>query len=153
MIGGLHHVGLTVPDLAEAVQFFEEVLGFEQVLAGAAAGVVDEAYARAVRIPGGTEARGLAVLAKGMTRIELFEYAGGGQRRAFPANHDVGGHHFAFEVDDMEAAIARLRDAGCTIAAPVRTAQAPAFRGMQWVYAVAPFGLQLELVHFPAESF
>jgi catechol 2,3-dioxygenase-like lactoylglutathione lyase family enzyme len=153
MIGGLHHVGLTVPDLAEAVRFFEEVLGFEQVLAAAAAGVVDEAYARAVRVPDGTEARGLAVLAKGTARIELFEYAGGGQRREFPANHDVGGHHIAFEVDDLDAAIERLRNAGCDICAPVRTAQAPAFRGMQWVYVVAPFGLQLELVHFPTGSF
>jgi catechol 2,3-dioxygenase-like lactoylglutathione lyase family enzyme len=153
MIGGLHHVGLTVPNLAEAVQFFEDVLGFDQVLASAAAGVVDEAYARAVRVSQGTEARGLAVLAKGAARIELFEYAGGDQRREFPANHHVGGHHFAFEVDDMEGAIRRLRDAGCDICAPVRTAKAPAFRGMQWVYAVAPFGLQLELVHFPAGSF
>ncbi len=153
MIGAVHHIGLTVPHLNDAVRFFEEVLGFKQVLAGAAAGVVDDEYARAVRIPAGTEAHGLAVLAKGTARVELFEYAGGGQRRRFPANHDVGGHHLAFEVDDLDAAIARLRDAGCNIVAPARTARGPAFRGMQWVYAVAPFGLQLELVHFPDGSF
>ena len=38
--------------------------------------------------------------------FELFEYEIAGQIRAQPANSDVGGHHLAFYVDDIAAAVA-----------------------------------------------
>ena len=39
--------------------------------------------------------------------FELFEYDLEGSATKLPENSDVGGHHLAFYVDDMEAAIAR----------------------------------------------
>ena len=149
----LHHIGLTVPDLAAATAFFVDALDFQLLFAMQPGGPVTVDYAAAVRIPPDTESHGLAVLRKGDARLELFEYAGGGQRPAYPSNHDIGGHHIAFEVDDIDAAITRLIAAGGRQSAPVRTAKAADFRGMMWVYIVAPFGLQLELVQFPAGSF
>lgn len=149
----LHHIGLTVPDLPAAIAFFRDVLDFELLFDMPAGGPVAADYAAAVRVPPDAEARGLALLAKGGARLELFEYAAPNQRHTYPGNHDVGGHHIAFEVDDIDAALIRLTAAGGVQCAPVRTARAEAFRGMQWVYVVAPFGLQLELVHFPHGSF
>jgi catechol 2,3-dioxygenase-like lactoylglutathione lyase family enzyme len=148
-----HHIGLTVPDLAGAIGFFTEVLDFTLLFTMPPGGVVADDYAAAVRIPPGTESRGLAVLRKGDARLELFEYAGDDQCRDYPSNHDVGGHHLAFEVDDLEAALARLLAAGGQQCGPVRTARVADFRGMQWTYVTAPFGLQLELVCFPDGSF
>lgn len=147
-----HHRGLTVPDLDEAIAFFQKALGFEIVLRTAPGGPAATDYAVAVGIPPGTPANGLAVLRGCGTTVELFDY-GQPPDAAFPPNHQVGGQHLAFEVDDLDAALALLVAAGCTPRAAPRTAAAPAFRGMRWVYVIAPFGLQLELVQFPDGSF
>lgn len=145
-----HHLGLTVPDLDGAVAFFCDVLGFEPVLRTEPGGPAAPDYAAAVRIPPGTQSNGLAVLRGGGTTVELFDYA---STADFPQNHQVGGQHLAFEVDDLDAALERLIAAGCSPCADPRQARAPAFRGMRWVYVVAPFGLQLELMQFPDGSF
>ena len=142
-----NHIGLTVPDLGEAVAFLVDHFGCEVVLRTDPGAPADADYARAVRIPPGTRPMGLALLRSGHGLIELFQYEGG--KASFPANHDVGGHHLAFEVDDIEATLKRLEMAGVTASGPVRTARAPAFKGMRWVYVLAPFGLQLELVTLP----
>lgn len=148
----LHHIGLTVPSLDDAIAFFTQVLDFTLLFRTDPAGPAGADYAAAARIPEGSDARGLAVLRSGTASLELFEYAGG-TPDTYPPNQQVGGHHLAFEVDDIDAALARLAAAGGRQCAPPRTAVAPVFRGMRWVYIVAPFGLQLELVQFPDGSF
>ena len=145
-----HHLGLTVPDLGTAIAFFRDVLGFELVLETQPSGPAAPDYAAAVRIPEGPHANGLAVLRGGGTTVELFSY-GDGAPGDFPSNHHVGGQHLAFEV--LDATLEQLIAAGCQPCATPREARAPAFRGMRWVYVVAPFGLQLELVQFPDGSF
>lgn len=142
-----NHIGLTVPDLGEAVAFLVDQFGCEVVLRTEPGAPLDPDYAQALRIPPGTRPMGLALLRSGQGLIELFQYEGG--RDSFPANHDVGGHHLAFEVEEIEATLERLEQTGATACGPVRTARAPAFKGMRWVYVLAPFGLQLELVTLP----
>lgn len=147
-----HHLGLTVPSLDDAVAFFRDALAFEQVLRTEPSGPAASEYADAVGIPAGVAVDGLAVMRGDGVTVELFQY-GDDEIAAFPPNHRVGAQHLAFEVDDLDAVAARLTAAGCTPCAAPRTARAPAFRGMRWVYLVAPFGLQLELVQFPDGSF
>ena len=61
----------------------------------------------------------------------------------------MGGHHIAFYVDDIEAAVAHLKSHGVTVQGEInRIADGPA-AGSAWVYFLAPWGLQLELVSYP----
>ena len=47
--------------------------------------------------------------------FEVFEYRAPEQRRTPPANSDVGGHHVALYVDDLDAAVAHLKKRGVTV--------------------------------------
>lgn len=53
--------------------------------------------------------------AKGIS-LELFEYSDSVERRkTVPNNADIGGHHLAFYVEDMEAAVTYLKQAGIEV--------------------------------------
>lgn len=81
--------------------------------------------------------------------IELFEYKVASQNHEVPRNSDVGGHHLAFYVDDMTAAVRFLQDRNVRVLGePTRMTEGPS-AGLEWVYFLAPWGLQLELVSYP----
>ena len=72
--------------------------------------------------------------------------ARGAARR--PRNSDIGGHHVAFYVDDLDAAVEYLRGRGVRLlAGPVASKNASA--GQRWQYFLAPWGMQFELVSYP----
>jgi glyoxylase I family protein len=80
--------------------------------------------------------------------FEVFEYEPHSGQREVPRNSDLGGHHVAFYVDDMDAAVAYLREQGVRVlAGPVASRNAS--RGQRWVYFLAPWGMQFELVSYP----
>ena len=65
-----------------------------------------------------------------------------------PRNSDIGGHHLAFYVDDLDSAVAYLREEGVRVLGePTRSRNAS--EGQRWVYFLTPWGMQLELVSFP----
>ena len=47
------------------------------------------------------------------SNFEIFEYDSPDQNQAQPKNSDVGGHHLAFYVDDLDAAVAYLAEKEC----------------------------------------
>ena len=81
--------------------------------------------------------------------FELFEYQSPDQRTVEPKNSDYGGHHFAFYVDDIDAAVAYLRSKGLKILGDVKRDTAGPTKGLAWVYVLAPWGTQLEFVSYP----
>src|SRR5262245_5069266 len=108
------HAALTVPDLNQAVQFYCEVIGGREVFR---LGPFDAA--EIPRMPDGrdwTEAHidvpgarlMIAMLQLGQNlKLELFEYQRPADARTTPPrNCDRGGHHLAFEVENIDAAIA-----------------------------------------------
>lgn len=77
---GVHHVGLTVPDLAPAGTFFVEALGFQQV------GEVAEYPA--------------VFLSDGATMITLWQAEDPASATPFDRRANIGLHHFALRVRD-----------------------------------------------------
>jgi glyoxylase I family protein len=150
----LDHVGFTVPDLDEAHAFLVEVVGCEYMYQlgpftsdprGRGAnwlsthlGVDDAAVMRRLRF---FRCGGHAV-------FEVFEYEAAGQSGRLPRNSDVGGHHVALYVEDLDAAVAYLRQRGITVMGGPTASSGPS-QGQRWVYFLAPWGMQFELVSYP----
>jgi catechol 2,3-dioxygenase-like lactoylglutathione lyase family enzyme len=148
----LDHVGLTVPNIDEATDFFKAILG-AQVLFDLGPFQADDDWMtvnlgidpRAVL----TRLRMLALPSGAM--LELFEYSGPGSETNVPLNSQVGGNHVAFFTDKIDAAVTALREIGAKVFGDVKTFTEGPAKGLQWVYFQAPWGQQLELVHHPLD--
>ncbi len=147
---GIEHIGLTVPDMDAATTFFVEVLGAEVLFEVGPFGSEDDWMAAHLGVnPRATIPRlNMLRLLEGPS-IELFQYESPDQQRDRPRNSDAGGHHLAFYVDDMDAAVGHLRQHGVEILGAPTTMTSGASAGLTWVYFRAPWGLQLELVAAP----
>ena len=80
--------------------------------------------------------------------FEVFEYEADDQRPHVPRNSDVGGHHVALYVEDLDAAVAYLREQGVEVLGEPTSSRGPS-EGQRWVYFLAPWGMQFELVSYP----
>lgn len=147
---GIEHVGITVPDLEAATRFFVDVLGCEQFYDLGPFKFDDDWMERQLAVHPRTVMRRLRFFRCGHgPNIEVFEYEAPDQRTAPPLNSDIGGHHLAFYTDDFEATLQWLRDHDVQILGePVVRDSGPS-GGQTWVYFLAPWGLQMELVSFP----
>lgn len=148
------HVGITVPDLDEAVAFFEEVLGCETVYR--ATPPVDESVRDWMERNLGVHPDSTMRLARlrcgPTTNVELLDYDDPTQRDEHPTNSDPGAVHLAFFVDDMDAAVEYLEGVGgVEIQGEPRYTEDGPEEGQTFVYFRAPWGLQLELVHTPED--
>ena len=147
---GTDHIGFTVPDMDQAIDFFVDVIGCEAFFELGPLKSDDDWMQVHLNVHPRAVARRVKFMRCGFgANFELFEYSAPEQKRGQPLNSDVGGHHLAFYVDDIEAAIAYLRDKCVTLlgAPTVRTEGANA--GQTWIYFLAPWGMQFELVSFP----
>ena len=71
------------------------------------------------------------------------------QITAQPRNSDVGGHHLAFHVDDIGAAVTFLKWRGVRVLGDPTVRTAGPSGGQTRVCFLAPWGMQVELVSFP----
>lgn len=146
---GTDHIGFTVPNLDEAVDFFVNVIGCEAFYdLGPFSSEGDWMQNHLNVHPRAVMKRLKFLRCQSGSNFEIFEYQAPDQNRRQPKNSDVGGHHLAFYVDDMDQAVAYLKARGVRILGePTRSRNASA--GQTWVYFLAPWGMQLELVSFP----
>lgn len=147
---GTDHIGFTVPDLDEAVAFFIDVIGCEPFYELGPFQSGDDWMATHLDVHPRAVMRRLKFLrCRNGSNFELFEYDSPGQNRAQPRNSDVGGHHLAFYVDDMDVAVAYLRSKGVRVLGEPTVRTSGPNGGQTWVYFLSPWGMQLELVSFP----
>jgi len=147
---GTDHIGFTVPDLAQAVRFFIDVIGCEPFYElGPFQSDGDWMQTHLDVHPRAVMNKLKFLRCRNGSNFELFEYSSPDQRREQPRNSDVGGHHLAFYVDDMDAALAHLRQHGVRILGEPTVRTAGPSGGQTWVYFQAPWGMQFELVSFP----
>ncbi|MBO6719770.1 MAG: VOC family protein [Rhizobiaceae bacterium] len=150
-VRGVNHIGLTVPDIAEAEAFFTDVLGCQKATSfgpfrddeGTFMQDLLDVDPRAV-------INQISLLRCGNgSNIELFDYDAPDQKTVRPRNSDIGGHHIAFYVDDIQAAADYLGSKGVrTLMGPLPVEQGPA-AGQSIIYFFAPWGLQMEAISFP----
>ena len=99
-VTGLHHVGIAVEDLAQAIVTYERLFGAE----------VEHRESLA------DQGADVALLRVGESRVELLAAHGPETPVGkFLAGRGPGMHHVAFEVEDVGAEIARLSAAGAEL--------------------------------------
>lgn len=145
----LDHVGFTVPDLETARGWLIDVLGCEYMYSLGPFESDDDWMAQHLNVDPRAVMRRLHFFRCGGQAIfEVFQYEAPEQQTVGPRNSDVGGHHVALYVKDLDAAVAYLREAGVTVLGDPTTSRG-ASEGQRWVYFLSPWGMQFELVSYP----
>ena len=149
---GAEHVAYTVPNMEEAVAFFRDVLGCEEFYDLGAFGADEgEWMTENLNVHPRARIQKMRMLRCGHgTNIELFEYQSPDQKTEMPRNTDHGASHIAFYVDDMKAAVAHLKKHGVHVCGEPKFMKDNPEAGTWWCYFVSPWGMQFELVSYPA---
>src|SRR6266567_46908 len=147
---GVEHIRLTVPDLDKATEFFVQVLGCEVVYTMGPFIYEENWFELKPEFLSQTTRTIRALSCRNGAHIELFEFATPDQQKQMPRNIDYGGHHVAFYVDDMDAAIAYLKDKGVKLFGEKKYGRGPeAGKDSTFIHFSAPWGLIFELVSYP----
>ena len=143
------HIGITVPDLAAAHRFFTEVLGAEYMYRLGPYRHDGDWMSRQLNVDNRAVMERLHFYRLGGQAIfEVFQYEAPGRADTPPRNSDVGGHHVAIYVQDLDSAIEALHANDLTVLGdPVTSSGASA--GQRWIYFLSPWGMQFELVSYP----
>ena len=146
---GTEHIGFTVPDLDEAERFFVDVIGCQLVYSLGPFERDDDWMTEHLNVHPRSVMRELRFFRCGHgPNFEIFQWEPADGQNSQPRNSDIGGHHLAFYVDDLDAAVAHLRDHGIRMLGEP-TASSKASAGQRWLYFLSPWGMQLELVSYP----
>ncbi|HEY5137409.1 MAG TPA: VOC family protein [Candidatus Nanopelagicales bacterium] len=145
----LDHVGFTVPDLEAAHAWLVDVLGCEYMYSLGPFQAEDDWMAEHLNVDPRAVMRQLRFFrCGGQAVFEVFQYEAPQPSSDVPRNSDIGGHHVALYVDDLDTAVDYLRDAGVTVLGDPTTSRG-ASEGQRWVYFLSPWGMQFELVSYP----
>jgi methylmalonyl-CoA epimerase len=121
------HVGVAVTSITEALAFYRDVLGLEP------------------RAPDAADGATIVSLPFGGPEVELLEPSSPDSPIAkFIAKRGPGIHHICYEVDDLDAALARCRAAGYRLVDEVPRTGAHG-RRIAFVHPNATGGILLEL--------
>ena len=147
---GLDHIGFTVPDLDEAHAFLVDVLGCRYMYTLGPFRSEDTTWmSDHLNVDRRAVMERLHFYRCGDRAVfEVFQYAAPHQRTDQPRNSDVGGHHVALYVEDLDAAVRYLHERGVTVLGEPTASSGPS-SGQRWVYFLAPWGMQFELVSYP----
>jgi catechol 2,3-dioxygenase-like lactoylglutathione lyase family enzyme len=138
--GDVHHVGITVRDLEESLQWYERIFDVQPEFVAEGSG---PDLAKAVGVPD-CDLR-FAFLRFGSCVIELLCYANERQDTFDRSNADVGSAHVCIEVPDLQQACDDLRAKGVEFLAPPLHIDDGPLAGGSFVYFKDPNGVTLEL--------
>ena len=143
MILGANHIGISVPDLGKAIEFYRDLLGFEKVGEfGWEENSPLSAGAELILAVKGTTANAVQMKCQNLS-IELFEFKAGNPEPQNP-NRPVIDHgltHIGLAVKDIDMEYERLKAAGMKFhSPPVQLSDTT-----RTVYGRDPFGNVIEL--------
>ena len=139
---GIHHTSRTVSDMDRSLGFYRDLVGLEVVLDTEMSGPMLEAEV-------GLEGAHLRLVAlgtgDGQPMVELLQYLSPDPADAPTRPCDVGAHHIAVRVADIDAAYRSLTEAGVRFTAPPQEVDAGYFAGHWTAYCFDPDDMVLEL--------
>jgi catechol 2,3-dioxygenase-like lactoylglutathione lyase family enzyme len=147
---GVDHIGITVPDLKQGIEFFSNALGCEHIYT---AGPFSDPKGNWMKTNLDVDPRAsttLAMMRCGPSQnVELFEYKAKGQQRHPPKNSDVGGTHLAFYVTDMDQAVAYLKTVpGVKLLGTPTPVSGQPNGGEVFLYFLTPWGSSMEILSY-----
>jgi catechol 2,3-dioxygenase-like lactoylglutathione lyase family enzyme len=147
---GHDHTGVTVPDMAQAVDFFTNVIGCQKAMSfGPFADDKGTFMQDLLGVHPKAVIEEITLVRCGFgSNIELFQYTAPDQKDMTPKNSDIGGYHIAFYVDDVPAAKSYLEGKGVATRIVLPVGEGPA-AGQTVLYFQAPWGLQFEAISYP----
>jgi catechol 2,3-dioxygenase-like lactoylglutathione lyase family enzyme len=148
---GHDHTGITVPDVKAATAFFTDVIGCSHAMSfGPFSDDKGTFMQDVVNVNPRAVIDEISMVRCGYgSNIELFQYQAPDQAKTLPKNSDIGGHHIALYVDDIDKAAAYLKEKNVkTLQGPIPINEGPA-AGQSILYFFAPWGLQMELISYP----
>lgn len=150
-MAGMQHIGITVPDVDEAVDFLVDVIGCESFFSFGPFGPFDNDWmTENLNVNPRAVIDVITMVRCGNgPAFEVFKYSSPDQNQTPPKNSDIGGHHFAFYVDDIDIATQYLLDNGVTVLEKPHPLTGTDLEGMMWVYFLTPWGTQMEIVSAP----
>lgn len=141
-ITGVHHTSRSVGDMDRSLEFYRDLLGLEVLLDTEMSG---EMLEREVALEG-ARLRLVELGTGGETMLELLQYHAPPSRDARELRPcDVGAHHVALTVDDIQSAYERLSAAGVEFTCPPQEVDAGHFAGHRTVYCYDPDHMIVEL--------
>ncbi|MFH8484930.1 VOC family protein [Streptomyces longisporoflavus] len=149
----MDHVGITVPDIDAATAFFRHALGAEvlyDTLRREDGPTTGPSMEQGLGVPEGTQEVAIRMLRLHHgPGLELFEFRAPRQREpAVPS--DLGWQHLAVYVEDIEAAVLRVEEAGGTrLSSPRPLPGVEAGPRNRMTYTRTPWGSTLELITYP----
>lgn len=143
------HIGFTVPDIEQAHAFLVDVLGCEYLYPLGPYEPDGDWMTNHLNVHPDTRMSNRWFRCGDQAVFEVFHYQAPDQREAIPKNSDIGGHHIGLYVDDIDAAVAHLKEAGVRVLDGPTASRGPAY-GNRWIYFLSPWGMQFELVCYPS---
>ncbi|TDQ08225.1 VOC family protein [Pedobacter metabolipauper] len=146
---GVDHIGINVPDMNQAVNFFTDVFGFSAVTTLGPI-PLDATWKKNNRMQSGTGAVTIKMVKAGTgANIELFEYKDNNGSKQFPGGDDLGASHIAFYTDDIKQSVTFLKSKGVQFFGEPFLMPSGDTEGETWVYFLTPWGAKMELVSYP----
>lgn len=146
---GAEHFGFTVPDIKQAIEFFENIIGAEVVYEIGPFASDDDWMTEHLNVNPRTVIPKAAIVKCGKgSNFEIFEFEAPDQEKKMPKNSDWAGRHIAFYVDDIKEAVSYLKDNKIEVLGEPTVMTEGASAGESWVYFLSPWGMQLELVSY-----
>lgn len=133
------HMGLCVSDLDRALRFYCEGLGFEPLIKYD----IGNEFANTLEVDGDVRLISQMIARDGLM-IELLHYLSPGVTGAPSASRNVLGFtHLSFNVDDVDATVAKLVEYGGTLVESTRTKNETG----DLVFVADPDGTRIELMN------
>jgi len=147
---GIDHVGINVPDLQQAIDFFSDIFGFSAVTQ-LGPFPLDDTWKTNNNMHADTGAVTIKMVHAGIgASIEVFAYDDNHGNKDYPGSDDIGASHIGFYTANMNEAVAFLKSKGVKFLGEPFLMPSGDTAGETWVYFLAPWGAKMELVSYPA---
>jgi catechol 2,3-dioxygenase-like lactoylglutathione lyase family enzyme len=148
-VRGIQHIGVTVPNISEALAFFQKNFDIIDVFHTGPFDVDNAFMANKLGAAPQSRITDLVFLRCGDgPSLELFEYSGDDANKHQKRSSEIGGSHICFEVDDVFASAKKLKTNGVELLDGPNSVDAGPLEGFSWVYFRTPWGQIMEIASF-----